>query len=174
MNWTTLLRETFEYQYTVAEKLMDMVGDGELGWKPTTGSNWMTVGQVMHHITNACGQSCKGFVTGDWGFPADFDPNNIPPDMMLPPAEKLPAVTSVAEAKRLLSEDRKLALDMLAQCSEERLENETARAPWDKMDMPLGRRLMEMAMHLNQHKGQLFYYLKLQGKPVNTMHLWGV
>ncbi|MDE0394080.1 MAG: hypothetical protein OYK82_04805, partial [Gammaproteobacteria bacterium] len=29
-----------------------------------------------------------------------------------------------------------------------------------------------MIWHLAQHKGQLFYYLKLQGKPVNTMHLW--
>jgi hypothetical protein len=28
--------------------------------------------------------------------------------------------------------------------------------------------------HLQQHKGQLFYYLKLQGKPVNTEHLWGM
>jgi hypothetical protein len=28
--------------------------------------------------------------------------------------------------------------------------------------------------HLAQHKGQLFYYLKLQGKPVNTTDLWGM
>jgi len=28
--------------------------------------------------------------------------------------------------------------------------------------------------HLLSHKGQLFYYLKLQGREVNTMHLWGV
>jgi hypothetical protein len=31
-----------------------------------------------------------------------------------------------------------------------------------------------MVGHLAQHKGQLFYYLKLQGKPVNTAHLWGM
>ncbi len=30
-----------------------------------------------------------------------------------------------------------------------------------------------MIEHLKQHKGQLFYYLKLQGKPVNTSDLWG-
>jgi len=30
-----------------------------------------------------------------------------------------------------------------------------------------------MIQHLNQHKGQLFYYLKLQGKPVSTPDLWG-
>ena len=31
-----------------------------------------------------------------------------------------------------------------------------------------------MAEHLAQHKAQLFYYLKLQGKDVNTMHLYGM
>ena len=29
-----------------------------------------------------------------------------------------------------------------------------------------------MIWHLGQHKAQLFYYLKLQGKNVNTMNLW--
>ena len=40
--------------------------------------------------------------------------------------------------------------------------------------MRLGHRLLGMIGHLTQHKAQLFYYLKLQGKPVNTMHLWGM
>jgi hypothetical protein len=31
-----------------------------------------------------------------------------------------------------------------------------------------------MVTHLDVHKSQLFYYLKLQGKPVNTAHLWGM
>ena len=174
MNWITLLRGTFEYQYAVADKLMDMVEDGELGWKPATGSNWMTVGQLLHHITDACGACVRGFVTGDWGMPPDVDPNNMPPDVMLPPAEKMPSVSSVAEAKRLLAEDKKVAFEMLAECSEEKLDTEIARAPWDTMEMPLAQRMLEMANHLQQHKGQLFYYLKLQGKPVDTMHLWGV
>jgi len=30
-----------------------------------------------------------------------------------------------------------------------------------------------MIQHLDRHKVQLFYYLKLQGKPVNTADLWG-
>jgi uncharacterized damage-inducible protein DinB len=33
--------------------------------------------------------------------------------------------------------------------------------------------MLFMVEHLNQHKGQLFYYLKLQGKPVKTPDLWG-
>ena len=28
--------------------------------------------------------------------------------------------------------------------------------------------------HLKEHKAQLFYYLKLQGKPVHTGNLWGM
>jgi hypothetical protein len=28
--------------------------------------------------------------------------------------------------------------------------------------------------HLGNHQSQLFYYLKLMGKPVNTMHLYGM
>jgi hypothetical protein len=31
-----------------------------------------------------------------------------------------------------------------------------------------------MLAHLAQHKGQLFYYLKLMGRPVHTGHLWGM
>jgi hypothetical protein len=30
-----------------------------------------------------------------------------------------------------------------------------------------------MSVHLNQHKGQLFYYLKLMGEDVKTEDLWG-
>lgn len=47
-------------------------------------------------------------------------------------------------------------------------------APWDPTAMPLGQRLLEMVGHLKNHKGQLFYYLKLQGLPVNTTHLYGM
>jgi uncharacterized damage-inducible protein DinB len=40
--------------------------------------------------------------------------------------------------------------------------------------MILGHRLLSMVLHITQHKGQLFYYLKLMGKPVNTSDLWGM
>lgn len=42
------------------------------------------------------------------------------------------------------------------------------------MEMPLGVRMIQMVDHLKQHKGQLFYYLKLQGQPVKTGDLWGM
>jgi uncharacterized damage-inducible protein DinB len=174
MNWTELLRGSIEHTYATTQKLLDLVDDRDLGWKPATGSNWMTVGQLAKHLTTACGASCKGFVTGDWGMPAGVDPSNMPADQMLPPAEKMPSVTSIAEAKKLLEQDKKLALAMVAEAGEDNLNNKIATAPWDQMRMPLGPRMLQMVDHLFQHKGQLFYYLKLQGKPVNTMNLWGM
>ncbi len=133
----------------------------------------MTVGQLLRHMTDSCGAPIKGFVTGDWGFPDDFDPSKMKPEEMLPPAEKMPTIDSVAEAKTLITEDKQIALDMLAQCSEDDLSNKLAPAPWDPgNDMKLGERLLQMIHHLNIHKAQLFYYLKLQGKPVSTPHLW--
>ncbi len=173
MEWKALLHGQFEYQYSVAGKLIDMVSDSELSWKPATGQNWMTTGQLLYHITEACGLCCKGFVTGDWGMPADFDPSTAPEDAMLPSAEKMKTVTSVAQAKKMLADDKKVAFEMLDKCSEKQLDTQIAKAPWDEMDLSLGVRMWQMANHLQQHKGQLFYYLKLQGKPVNTMHLWG-
>ena len=174
MNWTGLLSDELEGAYTATEGLMDLTGDDVLSWKPATGDNWMTTGQVLKHLTDACGMCFKGFATGDWGMPEGVDLAELPPEEMLPPAEAMPAVSSVAEAKRLLAEDKQLALDILAQCGEERLANDTASAPWDPRPLILGYRLLQMVAHLNQHKDQLFYYLKLQGKPVNTGNLWGM
>ncbi len=174
MNWMELLKSEIEYTYGVTNKLMDLVDDDRLDWKPSTGSNWMTTGQLLRHLTDACGAAMKGFVTGDWGMPEGVDMSQLPPEEMLPPAEKFPPVESVAEAKRLLAEDKQVAFNMLAKCSEEDLSTKTATAPWDPNEMVLGHRLLQMVEHLNQHKGQLFYYLKLQGKPVNTGNLWGM
>jgi len=174
MSWTELLKNEIEHTYGVTDKLMDLVDENQLGWKPSTGSNWMTIGQVLRHITDACGAAMKGFVTGDWGMPEGFDPSQLPPEEMLPSAEKLPTIESVAEAKKLLAEDKQVALEMLAKCSENDLDNKIATAPWDPTELVLGYRLLQMVDHLKQHKAQLFYYLKLQGKPVNTGNLWGM
>lgn len=175
MTWTDLITSAMNETYKATDGLMAMVDDSELGWKPATGSNWMATGQLLSHLTNACGLCCQGFVTGDWGMPEGLDLSDIPPEEMLPPAEKLPTVDSVAVARRLLTADMELALRMLAEAGEDRLENEMLRAPWDGPDCGdkhLGEHLLGMVQHLASHKSQLFYYLKLQGKDVNTHHLW--
>ena len=172
MNWKDLLKSEIDYAYMVAEKLIGLVDSDKLDWKPATGENWMTVGQLLMHITDACGAPMKGFVTGDWGIPEEAL-KEMESEYMLLPAEKLPTVGSVEEAKKLLAEDKKTAYEILAQCSEDKLSSEPAPAPWDPSEMILGHRLLQMVKHLESHKSQLFYYLKLQGKPVNTGDLWG-
>jgi len=151
-----------------------MVDEDGLDWKPATGDNWMTTGQLLRHIADACGFCCRGFATGDWGMPEGADPSEMSPEEMLPPAEALPTVESLAQAKELLAADKGIALAMVADCGEERLANDTAPAPWDPTPMLLGQRFLQMVGHLELHKAQLFYYLKLQGKPVNTGNLWGM
>ena len=172
MTWTELLKAQAESAYASTERLIDLVDDDGLGWKPATGENWMTTGQLLRHVADACGAPCRGFVTGDWGMPDGFDPSELPPEEMLPPAEKLPTVGSVAEAKRLLAEDKAVALEMIESSGDEDLANRRVSAPWDPREEILGRSLLQMIGHLEGHKAQLFYYLKLQGKPVNTSHLW--
>jgi hypothetical protein len=174
MSWTELLNREIESTYGVTDRLFDLVDQEKLDWKPSTGGNWMTMGQLLMHVTNACGSGCRGFVTGDWGFPEGVDPSSLPPEEMLPPAEKLPTIGTIAEARDLLAQDKQLALQMVAEAGEDDLAHKIAKAPWAADEMILGHRLLQMVDHLKQHKAQLFYYLKLQGKPVNTGHLWGM
>ena len=174
MNWTQLLKNEIESTYSTTLSLLDRVDPASLDWKPGSGSNWMTVRQLLKHIANGCGAGCKGFVTGDWGLPPGVKMENLPPEEMLPPAEKLPGVGSVEEARKLLSEDKALALQMINQAGEHDLEHRKVAAPWAPgAEYALGWYLLQMVQHLDRHKGQLFYYLKLQGKPVNTVDLWG-
>lgn len=174
MNWTQLLKSEIDITYKTAANLLDKVDPGSLDWKPATGNNWMTVGQLLKHISEGCGAGCKGFVTGDWGLPPDVKMEDLPPEEMLPPAEKLPTIGSVAEAKKLLMEDKALAIRMVEQAGENDLANKNVAAPWAPDESyALGRYLLQMVQHLDRHKAQLFYYLKLQGKPVNTRDLWG-
>ncbi len=174
MNWTDLLKSEIESTYRATLGLLDKVDPDALGWKPSTGANWMTVGQLLNHITGACGASCRAFVTGDWGMPEGVRMEDLPPEEMLPPAEKLPTIASVAEARRLLCEDKAIGLEALAAAGEDELANRLMAAPWaPAVTLPLGVHLLHMIQHLDTHKSQLFYYLKLQGKPVNTGDLWG-
>ncbi|MCE5270313.1 DinB family protein [bacterium] len=170
MQWKEMLRLELEGAFRATEGLFDLVGGSSLDWKPSAKNNWMTTGQLLMHLTCACGAGMHGFATGDWGVP----PEDMAADSRLPPAEKLPTIGSVKEAKAKLAEDKALAYKTLEACSEQQLSTQMAKAPWDNLDMVLGQRFLQMVHHLNQHKAQLFYYLKLQGQPVNTMHLWGV
>ncbi len=175
MQWTQLLNTMMEESFSTADKMMELVSDDELNWKPESGNNWMTVGQVLQHMTNSCGFCCNGFATGDWGMPEESCDTEKEHSDMFPPAETLPTTGSVAEARALLAKDRKLALAVVKEAGEDRLESEMSAAPWEPDNSRnLGLHCLGMVQHLDSHRHQLFYYLKLMGKDVNTMTLWGM
>ena len=164
MGWKDILQTQVDDVYRAAEGLLDLVSDTELDWKPSNGENWMTTGQLIEHMADACGAMIKGFVSGEWNFP----------DEMPESVEGFPAIASVSEGEGKLAADKKVALDTIAGLSEQDLTDRMVQAPWAKTSYPLGYQLSQMISHLELHKAQLFYYLKLQGKPVHTGHLWGM
>ena len=164
MGWKDILAAQVEAAFRATESLLDLVSDEELHWKPSDGENWMTSGQLIEHMTDSCGSMMRGFATGEWSFP----------DQMPESVDGFPSVASVSEGKGNLAADKKVALDTIADLSEQDLTDRMVQAPWAKTPYPLGHQLSQMISHLELHKAQLFYYLKLQGNPVHTGHLWGV
>lgn len=174
MKWMELLTDEIVYSYSVTDHLMSLVRNDELDWKPDHGSNWMSMGQLLMHMTDACGSTFKGLISGSWDIREEYAVNELDIQQIFPPADMLPSVNSIADARRLLSEDRKLALKSLKKCTEEDLSGKYAPAPWTRHPMILGQRLLHMLFHLNQHKDQLYYYLKLTGRSVSTCNLYGI
>ena len=174
MKWTEFLTDEAERTYAVTARLLDIVEPDRLNWKPESGSNWMTTGQLLKHLSNACGEPCKGLVTGEWGLPPGTTLEDLTPEEMILSAEKLPAVNSVTEARELLIEDEFLTLRMIREAGESALEHRQFNFPWESGKInSLGMHIFRMVQHLDRHKSQLFYYLKLQGVPMSTTDLWG-
>jgi uncharacterized damage-inducible protein DinB len=170
-----ILIEEAKATYGVTEKLFHKVAEDELQWKPATGKNWMTIGQLLMHCANfGCGKAVQGFITGDWGNPEDTGSEEQNAEINLPPAEKLLSVESVKQALELLASDKSLTLKCFAEVDESELLSKKLTAPWGGPEASLFQHLLLMITHLTQHKGQLFYYLKLMGKDVNTGDLWGM
>jgi uncharacterized damage-inducible protein DinB len=170
MTLTEILLAEAEASYAVTERLIRRVSDDELAWLPGAGKNWMTMGQLLMHCASfGCGKAIRGFVTGDWG--AELE--DATEQDHIPSAEALPSVKTVQEALELLAADRKVATEWIRAAGETNLLQRKVTAPWGGPEMPLFQQLLRMIAHLTQHKGQLFYYLKLMGQDVKTSDLWG-
>lgn len=171
---TQVLLEEAEATYAIAEKLFLRVADEDLSWSPAAGKGWMTMGQLLMHCGSfGCGKAVHGFVTGDWGLPEGLEVADLTTENHVPPPTALPCVASVELALELLAKDRDLAVRAIATAGEENLLSREQVAPWGGPEASLFQHLLHMIAHLAQHKGQLFYYLKLMGKDVNTSDLWG-
>lgn len=169
-----LLNEA-ETVYIVTKNLFALVSNDELQWMPESGKNWMTVGQLLMHCASfGCGKAVQGFVKGDWGLPEGSKIEDLNEEDHVPPQSVLPGVENIEEASKLLEEDRKLTISCISDVDESELLTRSLTAPWGGRELTLFEHLLQMVAHLNQHKGQLFYYLKLMGKNVNTKDLWGV
>ncbi len=174
MTLTRILLEEADATYAITQKLFRRVTNGELSWRPAQGNNWMTIGQLLMHCAGyGCGKAIQGFVRGDWGLPEGIKAGDLAAVEHVPPAAALQAVASVDQALELLAEDRKLSLSCIAETNEADLLTLRLVAPWGGSEAPLFQHLLHMIEHLAQHKGQLFYYLKLMGKDVHTSDLWG-
>ena len=170
MTLTRVLIDEAETTYAIVEQLFRQVDDEDLSWKPSEGHGWMTVGQLLMHCASfGCGKAVQGFVTGEW--PANAQSEST--DVHVPPAAALPTVVSVQEALELLAEDRRVTVSCIAAAGEPNLLTRRITAPWGGRELSLFQQLLEMLEHLAQHKGQLFYYLKLMGKKVDSHDLWG-
>jgi hypothetical protein len=170
MTLTDVLVDEAGATYAITGHLFCRVRDEQLAWTPPAGRNWMTTGQVlMHCATAGCGRAAHGFVTGEWPIV-----NASPDDAHVPAARVLPSVTSVAQAAALLAEDRELAMTSIRAAGESALHERMIVAPWGGPQLPLFQHLLHAIAHLSQHKGQLFYYLKLMGEDVTTRDLWSV
>ena len=169
-----ILLSEAEKVYIITKKLFALVSNNELQWMPASGKNWMTVGQLLMHCAGfSCGKAVKGLVKGDWGLPEGTKMEDLNTKDHIPPPTSLPGVENVEEACILLEEDRKLTISCISDVEESELLNRSLTAPWGGEKLPLFQHLLQMIAHLNQHKGQLFYYLKLMAKNVNTKDLWG-
>jgi hypothetical protein len=158
MTLTQILIEEAEATYDLTEALFRKVDDQDLSWTPPTGHDWMSVGQLLMHCASfGCGKAVQGFVSGDWGT-GEEDPGA---QDHVPPAAVLLCVDSVAQALALLTADRLLTRRSLDEAGEANLLRRAVVAPWDGPAQPLFQHLLRMIAHLAQHKGQIFYHLKL-------------
>jgi hypothetical protein len=175
MSLKDILIHEAESAYKITEQLIRQVTNQERTWTPPTGKNWMTMGQLLMHCASfGCGKAVQGFIKGDWGLPEGTKIEDLAQDNHVPPPAELPAVENVEQALELLEKDKELALKCLTELDENLLLDKRIVAPWGGPELPLFQHLLDMVAHLNQHKGQLFYYLKLMGRNVSTKDLWGV
>jgi hypothetical protein len=142
------------------ESLLKMVPVDKLDWKP--GPTFMTMGQLIHHLSGGLGAELQMLITGNWPKMEEMEASMQ--------QEKMPACT-VQEALANLEKDKTVLREVLAAVTEEDFKNKIVSVPWGwKSRMEL--MALNFRDHFIHHKMQLFTYLKMLGLPVNTNTLY--
>ena len=142
-----------------ADKLIAMVPTDELTWKP--GPTFMSAGQVICHLSDGLG--LEMLATGKWPSAEEMEAGTK--------LENMPSC-SVPEALERLAKDKAALQKTLDGMSEDDFANRVVSVPWGwkgKFEVLA----VGFLGHFNNHKMQLFIYLKLLGLPVNTETLYG-
>jgi hypothetical protein len=144
-----------------AESLINMVPADKLGWRP--GPNFMSTGQVLAHLSDGLGGGLETTLSGKWPSMQEMESG-----MKL---ENMPSC-GVHEALSKLEKDKAILRSTLDSISEEDFTHRVVSVPWGwttKFEI-IG---VAFLGHFNNHKMQLFTYLKLLGLPVNSETLYG-
>ena len=148
--------------YRPAEKLIRMVPADKMNWAP--GPTFMSAGQLVSHLSEGIGGGLEMLLTGKWPSTQEMEEG-----MKL---ENLPS-SNTQEALDKLEKDKKILRQVLDGLSEEDFTSKVVSVPWG-WNAKMERMAINFLSHFNNHKMQLFTYLKLIGLPVNTETLYGV
>jgi hypothetical protein len=144
-----------------AEKLIGMVPADKLDWKPAP--TFMSLGQVICHMSEGMGSGLETLLSGKWPSMEEMNAG-----MKL---ENMPSC-GVQEALSKIEKDKTILRATLDGISEDDFTNRVVSVPWGwkaKFEIMS----VNFLEHFNNHKMQLFTYLKLLGLPVNTQSLYG-
>jgi uncharacterized damage-inducible protein DinB len=148
--------------YRPAEKLIGMVPADKFKWQP--GPTFMSVGQVICHLSDGLGGGLEMLLGGQWP-----SMEEMAEGMKL---ENLPSC-SPQEALDKLEKDKKTLRQVLEGVSEQDFTNKVVSVPWG-MTAKMECMAIHFLEHFTNHKMQLFTYLKLLGLPVDTETLYGM
>ena len=146
--------------YRPAESLIKMAPADKLDWQP--GATFMTLGQVICHLSDGVGGALNMLISGNWPKPEEMEESMKQGGM--------PSCT-VEEALAKLEKDKEILHEVLAGVTEEDFANRVLSTPWG-WESKMEQMALSFREHFTTHKMQLFTYLKLLGFPVNTSTLY--
>ena len=141
-------------------RLISLAPPERLAWKPAD-VNMMTLGQLLKHLAT-CPAHLATAARDAFPPAAEFSRAND---------EAVQQSATPAEAGPVLESNYAAAVKAIEGLREEDFQGKQIAVPWGPPTV-MYRALMDMAMHQNNHKMQLFMYLKILGLPVNTMTLY--